>query len=68
MTEEDLVAIETLLKQRRHVLFPQEEWSRGMLNGMLNKIPELVAEVRKLSREKEDMAKELGGIVERMRV
>lgn len=67
MTEEDLVAIETLLKRRGNVIFPQEEWSRGMLNGMLNKIPLLVAEIRKLSKEKDGMAKELEGIVERMK-
>lgn len=51
MTEEDLVAIEHLMKQRPHVFLSNEEWSRSMANAMLDKIPELVASVRELLRK-----------------
>lgn len=53
MTEEDLVAIERLVKQRVYVQLPTEEWSAGMTKAMLDKIPELVAEVRRRTKERE---------------
>ena len=52
MTEEDLFAIETLLKQRFYVRLPAEEWSAGMTKAMLDKIPELVSEVRRRIEER----------------
>lgn len=67
MTEEELVHIESLTKQRMHVFPPDEQWSAAMTKAMLDKIPELVTEVRKLSLEKEDMAKQLEGILKRMK-
>ena len=48
MTEEDLVSIEQLMKNRVHVRLSTEQWSAGMTKAMLDKIPELIKEVRRL--------------------
>lgn len=48
MTEEDLAAIEGLLKNRLHIILPEEDWSRAMTNALFDKIPDLVAGVREL--------------------
>lgn len=53
MTEEDLVAIEQLMKQRPHVFLSNEEWSRSMANAMLDKIPDLIQAVRNLQKDHE---------------
>lgn len=67
MDEEDLVRIERLLKQRVYVNLPADEWSASMTKAMLDKIPELVAEIRRQSREKEATVKDLEGMAERMK-
>ncbi len=51
MTEEDLQAIEQLMRSRIHVRLPGEQWSSGMTKAMLDKIPELITEVRRLQAE-----------------
>lgn len=52
MTEEDLAAIEQLMKNRVHVLLPAEAWSAAMIRAMLDKIPELLKEIRRLQGER----------------
>lgn len=52
MTEDDLFAIERLLEQRSHLFEPADQWSAGMTKAMLDKIPELVAEVRLRIKER----------------
>ena len=56
MDEEDLVAIESLVKQRVYVFPPSEEWSAAMTKGMIDKIPLLVAEVRRRIEAEKVMA------------
>lgn len=46
MTEEELAAIESLLKQQVHVYLSEDEWSRATVKAMLEKIPLLIAAVR----------------------
>ena len=52
MTEDDLLVIESLFNQRKHVNAPSDQWSAGMTKAMLDKIPELVAEVRRRMEER----------------
>jgi len=53
LTDEDLEGIEKLMTQRSHVLLPQEDWSRVTLLAMLDKVPVLLEEVRRLRKERE---------------
>lgn len=52
MTEEDLAAIEQLMKNRVHVILSAEAWSAAMAKAMLDKIPELLKEIRQLHGER----------------
>jgi cytochrome P450 len=67
MTEEDLGAIEQLMKQRRHVILAEEGWSRGMANAMLDKIPELIQEVRNFQKDRERMMELIKKAIENRR-
>ncbi len=53
LTDEDLDAIEQLMKQRSHVKLPREKWSAAMLKSMLDKVGPLLREVRQLRKERE---------------
>lgn len=53
LTDEDLDAVEQLMKQRRHVKLPREKWSSAMLKAMLDKVGPLVQEVRELRKQRD---------------
>jgi hypothetical protein len=55
MTEEDLSAIDQLMKNRDHFLLHSEDFSRLNGLGLMDKVPDLVAEVRRLKHQNEGL-------------
>jgi hypothetical protein len=48
MTEEDLKAVDQLMLNRDHHLLHSEDFNRGNMLALCDKVPGLVAEVRRL--------------------